>query len=56
MKDISLSDLIEILLALHGAAVLIVNLTDTPKDNDLVARFYRGVELLAGIFSPLAKR
>ena len=56
MKDVSLSDLIEILLALHGAAVLIVNLTDTPKDDHLVARFYRGVELFAGIFSPLAKR
>lgn len=56
MKDVSLSDLIEIILALHGAAVLIVNLTDTPKDDDLMGRFYRGVELLAGIVSPLAKR
>jgi hypothetical protein len=53
---VEIRELLEILLALHGAAVLIVNLTDTPKDNDLVARFYRGVELLAGIFSPLAKR
>jgi len=56
MTDVSLSQLIEILLALHGAAVLIVNLTDTPKDDDLVARFYRGVELFAGIFTPLVKR
>ncbi len=56
MKDVSLSDLIEIILALHGAAVLIVNLTDTPKDDDLMGRFYRGVELLAGIFTPLVKR
>ena len=56
MKDVSLSQLIEILLALHGAAVLIVNLTDTPKDDDAVARFYRGVELFAGIFTPLVKR
>lgn len=53
---VEIRDLLEILLALHGAAVLIVNLTDTPKDDDLVSRFYRGVELLAGIFSPLAKR
>ena len=53
---VEIRDLLEILLALHGAAVLIVNLTDTPKDDALVARFYRGVELLAGIFSPLAKR
>ena len=56
MKDVSLSQFIEIILALHGAAVLIVNLTDTPKDDDLVARFYRGVELFAGIFTPLVKR
>lgn len=56
MKDVSLSDLIEIILALHGAAVLIVNLTDTPKDDDLVSRFYRGIELFAGIFTPLVKR
>lgn len=56
MNHVSLSDLIEIILALHGAAVLIVNLTDTPKDDDLVARFYRGVELFAGIFTPLVKR
>lgn len=56
MIDVRLSQLIEILLALHGAAVLVVNLTDTPKDDDLVARFYRGVELFAGIFTPLVKR
>lgn len=56
MNHVSLPDLIEIILALHGAAVLIVNLTDTPKDDDLVARFYRGIELFAGIFTPLVKR
>jgi len=56
VKDVSLSQFIEIILALHGAAVLIVNLTDTPKDDDLVARFYRGIELFAGIFTPLVKR
>lgn len=54
--NVEIRDLIEIILALHGAAVLIVNLTDTPKDNDLVARFYRGIELFAGIFTPLVKR
>lgn len=54
--NVEIRDLIEIILALHGAAVLIVNLTDTPKDDDLVARFYRGIELFAGIFTPLVKR
>lgn len=56
MSHVGLSDLVDIVLALHGAAVLIVNLTDTPKDDDLIARFYRGVELFAGIFTPLVKR
>lgn len=54
--NVEIRDLMEIILALHGAAVLIVNLTDTPKDDDLVARFYRGIELFAGIFTPLVKR
>lgn len=54
--NVEIRDLIEIVLALHGAALLIVNLTDTPKDDALVARFYRAVELFAGIFTPLVKR
>lgn len=54
--NVEIRDLMEIILALHGAAVLIVNLTDTPKDNDLVGQFYRGIELFAGIFTPLVKR
>lgn len=56
MNNVTLTDLIEVILALHGAAVLIVNLTDTPKDDDLVSRFYRAIELFAGLVTPLAKR
>jgi len=56
MSNVSLTDLVEIVLALHGAAVLIVNLSDTPKDDDLVSRFYRAIELFAGLVTPLAKR
>ena len=54
--NVQLTDLVEIVLALHGAAVLIVNLTDTPKDDELIARFYRTIELFAGLVTPLAKR
>lgn len=53
---IQLTDVVEIVLALHGAAVLIVNLTHTPKDDELVRRFYRAIELFAGFITPLAKR
>lgn len=50
-------------VAIHGAALAIVNLTPTPRDNEalagisrVVVRVYRAVEILAGIWSPLAKR
>jgi hypothetical protein len=50
-------------VALHGVALVIVNLTPTPKDNEalgnarrVVVKLYRAVEILAGIVGPLAKR
>lgn len=50
-------------IAVHGAALAIVNLTPTPKDNEalagisrVVVKVYRAVEILAGIWTPLAKR
>ncbi len=48
--------LVEILLAVHGVAILIVNLTPTPKDNEVVAKYYRIIEVLAGIITRLAKK
>jgi hypothetical protein len=48
--------LVEILLAIHGVAILIVNLTPTPKDNEVVAKYYRVIEVLAGIITRLAKK
>lgn len=47
--------LVEILIAIHGVALLIVNLTPTQKDNEAVAKYYRVVEILAGIITRLAK-
>jgi len=50
-------------VAIHGAALAIVNLTPTPKDNEalagisrVVVKLYRAVEILAGIWTPFAKR
>ena len=50
-------------VAIHGAALAIVNLTPTPRDNEalagisrVVVKTYRAIEILAGIWSPLAKR
>lgn len=57
------ADYVTLAVAIHGVAVVVVNLTPTPKDNQaldtysrLVVRVYRAVEILAGIISPLAKR
>ena len=54
---------IALAIAIHGVALIIVNLTPTPKDDEaldtisrLAVRLYRAVEILAGIVGPLAKR
>jgi len=47
--------LLAVLAALHGLAIAIVNLTPTPKDNEVIAKIYRVVEILAGILSDRAK-
>jgi hypothetical protein len=58
-----IADYIALVVAIHGVALVIVNLTPTPKDNEalgnlsrIVVRAYRAIEILAGIVSPLAKR
>jgi len=41
---------VEILIAVHAVAVLIVNLTPTPKDDAIVSKVYRWIiEPLAGV-------
>jgi hypothetical protein len=57
------ADYVALAIAIHGVAVVVVNLTPTPKDNEaldsysrLAVKLYRALEILAGIISPLAKR
>lgn len=57
------ADYVALAVAIHGAALVIVNITPTPKDNkylDSVSRVlvkvYRAVEILAGIVSRKAKQ
>jgi len=45
-------EILGILAALHGLAVAVVNLTPTPKDDAIVAKAYRVIEVLAGILVP----
>jgi len=58
-----IADYVALAVAVHGVAVVVVNLTPTPKDNKaldsysrLAVKVYRAIEILAGIISPLAKR
>lgn len=48
-------EILAALIAIHAAAVAIVNLTPTPKDDALVAKLYRVIEILAGIVTKLSK-
>lgn len=58
-----ISDYIALAVAIHGVALVIVNMTPTPKDNEalsnyrrLAVKVYRAIEVLAGIVSPMVKR
>ena len=58
-----LADLVALAVAIHGVALVIVNMTPTPKDNKalneytrLLVKLYRVIEVTAGIISPKVKR
>ena len=58
-----IAEYVAVAIAVHGAAVAIVNLTPTPKDNEALSRYsrmavklYRAIEILAGVVSSLVKR
>jgi hypothetical protein len=48
-------EILGVLFAVHAAALAIVNLTPTPKDNNVVSKFYRILEIAAGIITRLSK-
>ena len=49
-------EIISALFAIHAAALAIVNLTPTPKDDEIVAKYYRVIEVLAGVVTKVAKK
>jgi hypothetical protein len=58
-----IADYVALTVAVHGVAVVVVNLTPSPRDNEaldnysrLAVKLYRALEILAGIITPLAKR
>ena len=57
------AEYVALVVALHGVARVIVNLTPTPTDDEalgdarrLVVKLYRAIEILAGIVGPRVKR
>lgn len=44
-----LEEVLTFLLAFHAAALVLVNFTDTPADNKMLALVYRYIEFFAGI-------
>ena len=42
--------------ALHILALAVVNMTPTPKDDEIYGKVYRVVEMIAGIVSKTAKK
>jgi hypothetical protein len=58
-----IAEYVALAVAIHGVALVIVNLTPTPKDNEaldgiarVVVKVYRAVEILAGIVSRRVKQ
>lgn len=51
-----LQDFSTIIVHLHVIALLIINVTKTPKSDVVANRVYRALEMMAGLLTPLAKR
>jgi hypothetical protein len=58
-----LHDVATLAVTTHGLALMVVNLTPTPKDNEALevtsvaaVKVYRVIEILAGIISKRAKQ
>lgn len=58
-----LTDYVALAVAIHGVALIVVNLTPTPKDDAALTaaaktavKIYRAIEILAGVITPFVKR
>jgi hypothetical protein len=49
-------DIVALGAALHGLALVIVNLTPTPVDNNVYGKVYKVIEVIAGIVTKIAKK
>jgi len=49
-------DIVALGAAVHALALVIVNTTPTPADDRIYAKFYKVIEVLAGIVTKIAKK
>lgn len=49
-------DIVALGAAVHALALVVVNITPTPKDNEVYSKFYKVIEVLAGIVTKIAKK
>jgi len=50
------SEIVSVAAGVHMLCLAVVNLTPTPKDNEVYGKVYRAVEILAGLVTKLAKK
>ena len=50
------TEIVGVLAALHVLALAIVNVTPTPKDDELYGKLYKVIEVIAGIITKVAKK
>lgn len=48
--------IVTVIVAAHALALAVVNLTPTPKDNAVLSKVYKVVEVVAGIITSTAKQ
>jgi len=51
-----LSEALQLIMAGHALALAIVNMTESPKDNDMLKKVYGYVEIVAGLVGSKAKK
>ena len=51
----NVEEILVALFAIHAAALAVVNLTPTHKDDEIVSKVYKVIEVLAGIFTRKSK-
>lgn len=56
MNEPDLLQWAHVMLGLHGLALIVVNLTPSPRDDEVLKKAYKVLEIFAGLVLPLSKR